>query len=124
MDLVRHHQTQPGTECLFTTGAAGAVDPGHPANAWLRHHHRTAAEQLRAAPAEAADDGQPAGDGPVESIVRGVIAAMDGLRIQWLAGPGRPGMAEDFAVLVAARRRSWVRRAAASITAVARVRVP
>jgi AcrR family transcriptional regulator len=109
VDLVRHNQTQPGIVRLFTTVAAEAVDPGHPANAWLRHHHRATAEQLRAALAEAADDGRLAGDAPVESIVRGVIAAMDGLQIQWLADPGHPDMAEDFAVLVAALRRSWGR---------------
>jgi AcrR family transcriptional regulator len=107
VDLVRHNQGQPGIVRLFTTVAAEAVDPEHPANSWLRHHHRSTAEQLRAALAEAAEDGRLAADAPVESIVRCVIAAMDGLQIQWLSDPGRPDMAEDFAVQVDALRHRW-----------------
>lgn len=107
VDLVRHNQGQPGIVRLFTTMAGEAVDPGHPANTWLRRHHRVTADQIRAALAEAAEDGRLAGDAPVGSIVRTVIAAMDGLQIQWLSDPGCPDMAEDFAVLVDALRRRW-----------------
>lgn len=107
--LVRHNQGRPGIVRLFTTVTAEAVNPGHPANPWLRHHHRTTADQLRAALAEAAEDGRLADGAPVESIVSCVIAAMDGLQVQWLAGTGCPDMAEDFAVLVDALRRTWGR---------------
>ncbi|GAA1764845.1 helix-turn-helix domain-containing protein [Kocuria aegyptia] len=109
VELVRHNQGRPGIVRLFTTVAAEAVDPGHPANPWLRHHHRSTAEQLRAALAEADDDGRLVEDAPVESIVRCVIAAVDGLQVQWLADPGHLDMAEDFAVLVDALRGRWGR---------------
>lgn len=108
-DLVRHNQEQPGIVRLFTTVAGEAVDPGHPANTWLRLHHRAIAEQLRTALAEAAEDGRLAGDAPTDSIVRCVVAAMDGLQIQWLSDRDHPDMAEDFAVLVGSLRHRWER---------------
>ncbi|MEX5271462.1 TetR/AcrR family transcriptional regulator [Kocuria sabuli] len=108
-DLVRHSQEQPGIVRLFTTVAGEAVDPEHPANTWLRLHHRAIAEQLRTALAEAAADGRLAGDAPTDSIVRCVVAAMDGLQIQWLSDRDHPDMAEDFAVLVGSLRHRWER---------------
>lgn len=108
-DLVRHNQEQPGIVRLFTTVAGEAVDPEHPANAWLLSHHHLTAEQIRKALAEAAADGRLAEDAPVESIVHTLIAAMDGLQIQWLSDRGYPDMAEDFAVLVDALRHRWER---------------
>ncbi|MGQ1837983.1 TetR/AcrR family transcriptional regulator [Kocuria turfanensis] len=107
VDLVRHNQGQPGIVRLFTTMAGEAVDPEHPANTWLRRHHRSTAEQIRAALAEAAQDGRLAADAPVDSIARCLIAAMDGLQIQWLSDPDHPDMAEDFAALVDALRHRW-----------------
>ena len=44
-----------------------------------------------------------------EHAARILIAVTDGLQVQWLAGTGCPDMAEDFAVLVDALRRTWGR---------------
>ena len=84
-----------------------AVDAEHPANAWLRGHHQTSAERTRRALAEAADDNALRDDAPAESIARGLIAAMDGLQLQWLSDPGCTDMATDFATLLEAARYRW-----------------
>jgi AcrR family transcriptional regulator len=106
-ELVRHNQGQPGIVRLFTTMAGEAVDPHHPANAWLRRHHGVTAETLRKALAEAAEDGRLVEGAPVESIIRCLTAAMDGLQIQWLSDPAYRDMASDFQVTVSALRSRW-----------------
>ena len=106
-ELMRHNQGQPGIVRLFTTMAGEAVEPNHPANAWLRRHHGVTAEKMREALAEAAEDGRLAEDAPVDSIVRCLTAAMDGLQIQWLSNPGYSDMASDFQVALDALRSRW-----------------
>jgi AcrR family transcriptional regulator len=105
--LVRHNQQQEGIVRLFTTVAAEAVDPQHPANAWLRSHHQSSDSRIQKALAEASEDGTLAEDAPVTSIARALIAAMDGLQLQWLSDPGYPDMAEDFEMLVSTVRYRW-----------------
>ncbi|WP_457949781.1 TetR/AcrR family transcriptional regulator [Pseudarthrobacter sp. alpha12b] len=107
VELVRLNQQQQGIVRLFTTVAAEAVDPQHPANAWLRSHHQSSAQRIRQALGEAAEDGTLAEDAPVDSIARSLIAAMDGLQIQWLSDPVYPDMAEDFEMLVSTIRHRW-----------------
>ncbi|UTT71227.1 TetR/AcrR family transcriptional regulator [Arthrobacter sp. DNA4] len=107
VELVRLNQQQEGIVRLFTTVAAEAVDPNHPANAWLRSHHQSSAQRIRQALVEAMEDGTLGGDAPVDSIARSLIAAMDGLQIQWLSDPDYPDMAEDFEMLVSTIRHQW-----------------
>ncbi|WLQ05752.1 TetR/AcrR family transcriptional regulator [Arthrobacter oryzae] len=109
VDLVRHNQNQKGIVRLFTTVAAEAVDPEHPANTWLRRHHRTSAERIRAALVEASEDGALREDAPAESIARSLIATMDGLQVQWLSDPDYQDMAADFETLLETVRLRWGR---------------
>ena len=109
VELVRLNQGQQGIVRLFTTVAGEAVDPLHPANAWLKSHHRSSALRIRQALAEAAEDGTLAEDAPIHSIARILIAAMDGLQLQWLSDPDYPDMAADFETLVETVRHRWVR---------------
>ena len=107
VELVRHNQTQPGIVRLFTTVAAEAVDPGHPANDWLRGHHQRAMGQIRTALDEAIEDGVLTQDTPVDSITRNLVATMDGLQLQWLSDPHYPDMASDFELLLDSLRHRW-----------------
>ncbi|WP_415856076.1 TetR/AcrR family transcriptional regulator, partial [Sinomonas sp. G460-2] len=107
VQLVLNNQEQPGMIRLYTTVAGEAVDPAHPANAWLVEHHRGAARAFREALHEAAEDGRLKPDAPVESIVRCLLAGMDGLQIQWLSDGEYQDMARDFAVLADALRARW-----------------
>lgn len=107
VDLVRHNQDQPGIVSLFTTVAAEAVDPLHPANAWLRQHHHSTAGRIRIALDEAVEDGTLSHEAPTQSIARSLIAVMDGLQLQWLSDPDYPDMAADFQVLLETVRHRW-----------------
>lgn len=107
--LVRLNQRQEAIVRLFTTVAAEAVDPQHPANAWLRSHHQSSAARIQKALAEAGEDVTLAEDAPVDSIARGLIAAMDGLQLQGLSDPDYPDMAEDFKTLISTVRHRWER---------------
>lgn len=105
VDLVRHNQNQQGIVRPFTTVSAEAVDAEHPA--WSRGHHQTSAERIRRALAEAADKNALREDGPTESIARGLIAAMDGLQLQWLCYPSYTDMAADFRAQLEPARYRW-----------------
>lgn len=109
VELVRHNQNQPGIVRLFTTMAGEAVDRTHPANSWLVAHHRDAAGKFREAFAEAGDDGHLAPDAPVEAMTRLLIAAMDGLQLQWLSDPDYAEMAPEYEVLLRTFRERWGR---------------
>lgn len=107
VELVRHNQDQKGIVRLFTTVAAEAVDPEHPANSWLRHHHRASVDRILTALAEAIEDGALSPDAPAESIARSLIAAMDGLQVQWLSEPDYGDMAADFKMLLETVHHRW-----------------
>ena len=108
VQLVRNNEERPGMVRLFTTVSGEAVDPEHPANAWLCRHHEATVAQLRTAFEEAAAAGELAPDAPVDTLCRLVIATMDGLQTQWLTGTAA-GMADDLACLVDALRHRWGR---------------
>ncbi|MDQ4503466.1 TetR/AcrR family transcriptional regulator [Sinomonas sp. ASV322] len=105
--LVRVNQGQPGIVRLYTTVSGEAVDPAHPANAWLVEHHTKAREMFRVVFREAAEDGALRPDAPVESLIRCLVAGMDGLQIQWLSDDSYEDMAGDFEVLVEALTARW-----------------
>ncbi|MFK0073541.1 TetR/AcrR family transcriptional regulator [Arthrobacter woluwensis] len=111
VQLVRLNTRQPGMIRLFTTLAGEATTHDHPANSWLLEHHRLAEEMILRSFREAAEDGQLRPDAPVESLVRCLVAAMDGLQLQWLSDPDYDGsaMADDFASLIQTIRERWAR---------------
>ena len=105
--LVERNTTQPGIVRLFTALAGEAIDPDHPGHEWLLEHHRRAAEMIRGWLHEAIADGTATPGTPVERIVRGTIAVMDGLQVQWLTNPEDVDMVGDFADHVATLRARW-----------------
>ena len=111
VDLVRHNARQPGMVRLFTTLAGEATAHDHPASSWLLEHHRLAEAKILRAFREAAEDGRLLPGAPVESLARCLVAAMDGLQLQWLSDPDDDGsaMADEFAALVRTIRERWGR---------------
>jgi len=107
--LVRLNTRQPGMIRLFTTLAGEATAHDHPANSWLLEHHRLAEEMIRRAFREAEEDGRLSADAPVDSLVRCLVATMDGLQMQWLSDPDYDGaaMADDFGALIRTIRERW-----------------
>ncbi|GED00101.1 TetR family transcriptional regulator [Kocuria varians] len=108
VQMVRNNEEHPGMVRLFTTVSGEAVDPEHPANAWLRRHHEATVRRLRNAFQQAAEAGQLAPDAPLDAMCRLIVAAMDGLQTQWLTGTA-PGMADELACLVEAFEARWRR---------------
>jgi AcrR family transcriptional regulator len=107
VSLVEHNTTREPFVRLFTAMAGEAVDAEHPGHAWLRSHHRQAADMITHGLQQAQQEGTCAPEAPVERIARVTLAVMDGLQIQWLLDPEGVDMAGDFAAFVDTVRERW-----------------
>lgn len=87
VDLTQMNIARPEIVRLFATMSGEAVNPDHPAHAWLTRHFDLSrdrfAEQIRAG----ITAGTIRAEAPVDTIVAILIAVMDGLQIQWLLDP-------------------------------------
>ena len=107
--LVEHNTRRGPFVRLFTAMAGEAIDAEHPGHAWLRQHHRDAAEMISAGLRQAQDEGTCDREAPVERIAQVTLAVMDGLQIQWLMDPAGVDMAAGFADFVRTLRARWGR---------------
>lgn len=88
-DVVAAHTSQRGLLELFTTMAAEASSPTHPAHNYVRQRYTAnlaaLAEHLR----RAVVDGEirPMGASEIEIEVRLITAVLDGVGLQWLLDP-------------------------------------
>lgn len=88
-EVMSAHQRHPGLLQLFTTIAAEATSPAHPAHAFIQQRYSgnlaTLARHLR----HAADVGDvaPLTGAQIMVEVRLVTAALDGIGLQWLLDP-------------------------------------
>jgi AcrR family transcriptional regulator len=107
--LTEHNTGREPFVRLFTAMAGEAIDPDHPGHEWLRRHHAGALASVTTALHEAQADGRCDPGAPVERIARVMVAALDGLQIQWLMDPEGVDMAGDVAALVRTVRERWGR---------------
>jgi len=108
LKVVAGNAATPGLVKLFVDVAAAAAEPEHPAHAWFTERYadyrRSIADQAAAAleNGSLADDWRSAGPEPsrvdVGWVARILLAATDGLQIQWLLEPDID-MAADIATL-------------------------
>ncbi|MET0693447.1 MAG: helix-turn-helix domain-containing protein [Propionibacteriaceae bacterium] len=88
-EVMATHQRQRGLLQLFTTIAAEATNPTHPAHAFIQQRYTanlaTLAGHLRHA--GNVGDVAPLTDDQIEVEVRLVTAALDGIGLQWLLDP-------------------------------------
>lgn len=112
--IVEDNHEQPTLVMLYTSVAAMGVTPGSPAHDWLRRHFTLSVENLTQRLEEGKSFGTVRPEAPSEMIARLVVAAADGLQIQWLcqAADGvEPGAQLDMAAhvreLVAMLRDRW-----------------
>ncbi|WP_432991389.1 TetR/AcrR family transcriptional regulator [Dactylosporangium sp. CA-233914] len=77
--LVRRNATQPEIVRLFAVLAAESLAPDHPAHDYFAARQRTVLDSL-------ATLAKPVCDRP-EALARQIMAAMDGLQLQWLRDP-------------------------------------
>lgn len=111
VDLVALNARRPGLVRLYSTVAGEATDAAHPAHDWLTDHLDAVVAEL----ATAFEDGKAAGlvapDAPSARLARTLVAVLDGLQIQWLAGgadaTAGDRMIEDFRGQVADVRDRW-----------------
>ncbi|MBN9799688.1 MULTISPECIES: TetR/AcrR family transcriptional regulator [Pseudonocardia] len=128
LETVRDNGSEPGLVRLYAVTSAEATDPGHAAHDWFARRYdrlRTAlVAELEPGAGPGADPGAdpgagaaPAGELTPDRVARLLLAAADGLQVQWLldrppggapvapADPADPGgfdMAADLRALVAA----------------------
>jgi AcrR family transcriptional regulator len=82
--VVVHNLAQPGLIRLFTTLSAEALNPEHPAHAFFQERYHVARSMLAAALAHGQREGTVATDLDTVQAAALVLAAMDGLQLQWL----------------------------------------
>lgn len=100
VELARHNERQPRMLRLYTTMAAEATNPEHPARQWLLDHHEHARRMMVQSCQEAIDAGELRADAPAEEISRLLIGALDGLQLQYLSDARYSSMGETLALLV------------------------
>lgn len=109
--LVALNARRPGLVRLYSTVAGEATHATHPAHDWLTEH----LDSVVADVTTAFDDGKAAGlvspAAPSGRLARTLVAVLDGLQIQWLAGGGDDAggrrMTADFRGHVDDLRERW-----------------
>ncbi|MET7301870.1 TetR/AcrR family transcriptional regulator [Embleya sp. NPDC005575] len=95
-DVVALNARQPLLIRLFATLSVQATDPAHPAHAYFVERYRIAREIAAGHLAQARDDGDIAADVDAEHSAELMLAAMDGLQVQWLLEPDRVDMVAAY----------------------------
>lgn len=105
IEITAFNITRPEIVRLFATMSAEALDPEHPAHAWLGRHFDRARLRFREQLREGIAAGTVRPDAPVEALTAALIAVMDGLQIQWLLDPSIDMLAAQRATIdaIAAR---------------------
>jgi AcrR family transcriptional regulator len=87
--LMSYHVKNPGLLSLYTTMAAEATSPDHPAHEFMTHRYSTSLQGMRELFAEAASAGhfRPLNDQEIAHEAEFLLATMDGLEIQFLLNP-------------------------------------
>ncbi len=88
-EVIMAHQANRGLLELFTTIAAEASSPSHPAHAFIAQRYAGNLATLAGHLREAADNGDVASmaDDQIDIEVRLLTATMDGIGLQWLLDP-------------------------------------
>ncbi|MBF9066479.1 TetR/AcrR family transcriptional regulator [Streptacidiphilus fuscans] len=86
-DIVHENMNTPGLVELFVSMAASAKDPSHPAHEFFAHRYETLRPALASWLDSRAEAGELRTDLPTERLATLVLAAIDGIQLQWLADP-------------------------------------
>lgn len=119
--VVRHNAEVPGLVQMFVNlSAAAATDPEHAAHEYFRERYATTRAEMTRQFREMQEDGRLREDLDVERLTSVLLAASDGMQIQWLYDPSRD-MAEhvEFVAQLAIAQATTTSAATRSRTAVA-----
>jgi AcrR family transcriptional regulator len=75
---------EPGLTTLYAVASATANDPGHASHGYFQDRYSRLVEELALDIGRRQDAGEVRSDAAAESLARLVIAAFDGLQLQWL----------------------------------------
>lgn len=84
--LMEYHVQNRGMLELFLTFSTEATDPEHPASSFIQAQYKRTLERFshQLSVAQEAGPAQPMSKDVIEEEIRGLIALMDGLELQWL----------------------------------------
>ncbi|MFE1166374.1 TetR/AcrR family transcriptional regulator [Nocardiopsis sp. NPDC058789] len=106
----RRNAERPGTTRLYAVLSAESATAEHPAQEWFRERYSVLREEAEAAVLDrigpehrkAASTPGPHGHTPARAAATAVLAAMDGLQVQWLLDPEAVDMAAVTELVVEA----------------------
>ncbi|RJL23266.1 TetR/AcrR family transcriptional regulator [Bailinhaonella thermotolerans] len=83
--VMEHNASVPGQIELHATLAAAAADPAHPAHGYMAARFVTVRGRIADGIRELQADGRAPADLDVEATAMMIVAALEGLQLQWLA---------------------------------------
>lgn len=101
VELADLNARQAGLVRLYTVLAGEAVGPGHPAQDYFVNRYATVRARVANRLEDSRAQGRIRNDVDVEQAAAAIIAAMDGLQIQWLLDPRAVDLKETFASFLA-----------------------
>jgi AcrR family transcriptional regulator len=105
VSIVRHNVQEPGLVRLYVAMSAESTDAESVARDFFVERYRGLIENLAADVRRRQEAGELANDLDPEAVASLLIAAADGLQIQWLLDPAQRDMGDRLAQLWAALRR-------------------
>lgn len=105
VSIVRHNAEEPGLVRLYVAMSAESTDADSAAREFFVERYRGLVENLAADVRHRQETGELADDLDPEVVASLLIAAADGLQIQWLLDPAQRDMGDRLAQLWAALRR-------------------
>jgi AcrR family transcriptional regulator len=82
--VAERNREAPGLTTLYAVASATANDPGHASHGYFQDRYARLVEELAADIGRKQQSGEVRSDVAAESLARLVIAAFDGLQLQWL----------------------------------------
>lgn len=82
--VAERNRKEPGLTTLYAVASATANDPGHDSHPYFQERYAMIVEELAADVVRRQEAGEVRGDVPAEKLARLVVAAFDGLQLQWL----------------------------------------
>jgi AcrR family transcriptional regulator len=83
-DVARRNNGEPGLTTLYAVASATANDPGHASHEYFKDRYTFVVRELTADIARRQEAGKARDDVSAEWLARLVVAAFDGLQVQWL----------------------------------------
>lgn len=82
--VAERNRKEPGLTTLYAVASATANDPGHDSHPYFQERYAMLVEELAADVVRRQEAGEVRRDVPAEKLARLVVAAFDGLQLQWL----------------------------------------